>query len=135
MVIDIDHFKQINDSFGHATGDMVLREAAAMLRSSARREDCVCRIGGEEFLVICPNTDLKSAVQSAERLRVNLHAKAMTIGQTEKNLTVSIGVATRGANTADMDMLVSSADQALYAAKEAGRNRTCIQQHSAFHRA
>ena len=135
MVIDIDHFKQINDSYGHATGDMVLREAAAMLRSSARREDCVCRIGGEEFLVICPNTDLKSAVQSAERLRVNLHAKAMTIGQTEKNLTVSIGVAARGIDTADMDMLVSSADQALYAAKEAGRNRTCIQQHSAFHRA
>lgn len=134
MVIDIDHFKHINDSYGHATGDMVLREAAAMLRSSARREDCVCRIGGEEFLVICPNTDLKSAVQSAERLRVNLHAKPMTIGQTEKTLTVSIGVATREADTADMDMLVSSADQALYAAKKAGRNRICIQQHSAFHR-
>lgn len=134
MVIDIDHFKHINDSHGHATGDMVLREAATMLRSSARREDCVCRIGGEEFLVICPNTDLKSAVQSAERLRTNLHDKALAIGQTEKNLTVSIGVATRGADTADMDMLVSRADQALYAAKEGGRNRTCIQPHSAFHR-
>ncbi|KVW98921.1 diguanylate cyclase [Thiobacillus denitrificans] len=132
MVIDIDHFKQINDSHGHAAGDLVLREAAATLRASARREDSVCRIGGEEFLVICPNTDLKSAMQSAERLRVNLGAKRMAIGQTEKTLTVSIGVATRESGIADMDVLVSLADQALYAAKEAGRNLTCTRQQSLF---
>lgn len=132
MVVDIDHFKQINDSYGHAAGDLVLREAAAILRASARREDSVCRIGGEEFLVICPNTDLKSAVQSAERLRTNLCAKRMAIGKTGKTLTVSIGVATREPGTVDMDALVSLADQALYAAKEAGRNQTCTQQHSLF---
>lgn len=132
MVVDIDHFKQINDSYGHAAGDMVLREAAAILRESARREDSVCRIGGEEFLVICPNTDLKSAMQSAERLRANLSAKRIAIGQAEKTLTVSIGVATRESGTADMDALVSTADQALYAAKEAGRNQTCTRQQSLF---
>ena len=133
MVIDIDHFKHINDTYGHAAGDMVLREAAAVLRSSARREDSVCRIGGEEFLVICPNTDLESAMQSAERLRTNLSAKRITIGQTEKTLTVSIGVATREHNTLDIDALVSLADQALYAAKEAGRNQACTRQRSLFH--
>jgi len=136
MVVDIDHFKQINDSHGHATGDLVLREAAAILRASARREDSVCRIGGEEFLVICPNTDLKSAMLSAERLRASLGAKRMTIGQTigqtEKALTVSIGVATRESGTVDMDVLVSLADQALYAAKAAGRNQTCTLQQSLF---
>ncbi len=125
MVIDIDHFKHINDSYGHAAGDQALREAAITLRASARREDSVCRIGGEEFLVICPNTDLGAALQSAERLRANLNAKRIAIGNTEETLTVSIGVATRESVTVDIDALVSAADQALYAAKEAGRNKVC----------
>jgi diguanylate cyclase (GGDEF)-like protein len=133
MVVDIDHFKHINDTYGHAAGDRVLREAAAILRASARREDSVCRIGGEEFLVICPNTDLNAALQSAERLRANLSAKRITIGNTEKTLTVSIGVATRESVTGDIDALVSIADQALYAAKEAGRNKVCTRQYSVFH--
>lgn len=123
MVIDIDHFKSINDAHGHATGDMVLRESAARLRASARREDSVCRIGGEEFLVICPNTDIKDALQSAERLRASLEANPITIGQNRKVITASIGVSTRQAETPDIDALVSAADQALYAAKNSGRNR------------
>jgi diguanylate cyclase (GGDEF)-like protein len=133
MVIDIDHFKHINDTYGHAAGDKVLREAASILRSSARREDSVCRIGGEEFLVICPNTDLNSTLQSAERLRASLSTKRMSLGQTEKTLTISIGVATREPGTTDIDALVSTADQALYAAKESGRNRTCTRQHIPVH--
>ena len=133
MVIDIDHFKHINDTHGHAAGDAVLREASAILRTSARREDGVCRIGGEEFLVICPNTDLASAMQSAERLRTNLNARRIAIGEATKTLTVSIGVATREPGTADMDALVSLADQALYAAKEAGRNQTRTRQHLPLH--
>jgi diguanylate cyclase (GGDEF)-like protein len=123
MVIDIDHFKHINDTYGHAAGDMVLREAASVLRTAARREDGVCRIGGEEFLVICPNTDLEAALQSAERLRATLGARLIAIGEAESSITTSIGVAMREADTADIDALVSTADQALYAAKEAGRNR------------
>lgn len=133
MVIDIDHFKHINDTYGHAAGDRVLREAASILRSSARREDSVCRIGGEEFLVICPNTDLKSTLQSAERLRASLSTKRMSLGQAEKTLTISIGVATREPGTTDIDALVSTADQALYAAKESGRNQTCTRQHIPLH--
>ena len=125
MVIDIDHFKQINDTYGHAAGDTVLREAAATLRTSARREDSVCRIGGEEFLVICPNTDLKAAMVSAERMRVNLSESRISLGQTTRSLTVSIGVAAREPGMMDADALVSSADKALYAAKEAGRNQAC----------
>lgn len=125
MVIDIDHFKHINDTYGHASGDLVLREAAHTLRASARREDSVCRIGGEEFLVICPNTGLKAAMQSAERLRASLEAKRIPLGQAEQAVTASFGVALRIAETADIDALVSAADQALYRAKTAGRNRVC----------
>lgn len=125
MVIDVDHFKQINDTYGHAAGDMVLREVAEVLRVSARRGDSVCRIGGEEFLVICPNTDIKSALQSAERLRTTLAAHRIVIGQSPHHITISVGVASRHAKTADIDALVSLADQALYAAKQAGRNRSC----------
>jgi two-component system, cell cycle response regulator len=123
MVVDIDHFKHINDTYGHAAGDKVLREAAATLRASARREDSVCRIGGEEFLVICPNTSLQAAMQSAERLRATLSARRIPIGHSEGNITTSVGVAVREVDTVDMDALVSAADQALYAAKEAGRNQ------------
>jgi len=83
MVIDIDHFKHINDSFGHAVGDAVLRDAAASLRASARREDSVSRIGGEEFLVICP-IPISGALKSAERLRASLEAKQIAIGQANK---------------------------------------------------
>ncbi len=128
MMIDIDHFKHINDTYGHATGDVVLREASDTLRASARRGDSVCRVGGEEFLVICPNTDLVAAMLSAERLRTTLEAKRISIGQAEKNITVSIGVASRGSGTTDIDALVSIADQALYAAKDAGRNKVCTRQ-------
>jgi diguanylate cyclase (GGDEF)-like protein len=123
MVIDVDHFKHINDSYGHATGDHVLREVADVLRQSARRGDSVCRIGGEEFLVICPNTDLKAAVLSAERLRATLASHPITIGTGQGRVTISIGVAARHDNTLDTDALVRLADQALYTAKQAGRNR------------
>lgn len=123
MVIDVDHFKHINDSYGHATGDHVLREVADVLRKSARKGDSVCRIGGEEFLVICPNTDLKAAVLSAERLRATLAGHPITLGTGQGRVTISVGVAARGAATPDTDALVRLADQALYSAKQGGRNR------------
>lgn len=128
MMIDIDHFKNINDTYGHATGDVVLREAADTLRTSARRGDSVCRVGGEEFLVICPNTDLVAVMLSAERLRTTLEANRIAIGQAERSITVSIGVATRESEISDIDALVSIADQALYAAKESGRNKVSSKQ-------
>lgn len=123
MVIDVDHFKHINDSYGHATGDHVLREVADVLRKSARKGDSVCRIGGEEFLVICPNTDLKAAVLSAERLRATLAGHPITLGAGQGHVTISVGVAMRHDITPDTDALVRLADKALYSAKQSGRNR------------
>jgi diguanylate cyclase (GGDEF)-like protein len=127
IILDIDHFKQINDTYGHAVGDIVLRETAEILRTSARRGDSISRIGGEEFLVICPNTDIKAAMQAAERLRIALESNPITIGRDEKTLTItaSFGVATKQSSTADVDALVNTADFALYAAKQEGRNRSC----------
>ncbi|OYX28055.1 MAG: diguanylate cyclase response regulator [Hydrogenophilales bacterium 32-62-9] len=128
IVLDIDHFKLINDTYGHAVGDIVLRETAETLRKSARLGDSVSRIGGEEFLVICPNTDLKAATQVAERLRMTLEANKITLGREEKiiSVTASFGISAKQSNTSDIDALVNSADLALYAAKQEGRNRSCI---------
>ncbi|MDP1927646.1 MAG: diguanylate cyclase [Thiobacillus sp.] len=128
IVLDIDHFKQINDTYGHAVGDVVLRETAHVLRKSARLGDSVSRIGGEEFLVICPNTDVKAATQAAERLRMTLESSKIMIGREEKAIcvTASFGISTKQASTADIDALFNTADLALYAAKQDGRNRSCV---------
>jgi diguanylate cyclase (GGDEF)-like protein len=105
-----------------------LRETAEALHTSARRGDNVSRIGGEEFLVICPNTDLKAATQAAERLRMALASNKIVIGREEKtiSITASFGIATKQTSTADVDALVNTADLALYAAKQEGRNRSCV---------
>ncbi len=131
MLIDVDHFKRINDTYGHATGDIVLREVADILRAAARREDGVFRFGGEEFLVICPNTNLKSAMQSAERLRTALEKNPIVFGQAGETITASFGVAAREPSISSIDLLVRSADQSLYAAKEAGRNQATTRQRIA----
>lgn len=126
LAIDVDHFKRINDSYGHSAGDIVLREVATMLRAAARREDSVCRIGGEEFLVICPNADLDAAQLTAERLRLAIAARPVTIGKAEQRITVSIGVAEREVDMGEPDVLVNTADRALYEAKAQGRNRVSL---------
>ncbi len=126
MMVDIDRFKSINDRHGHAGGDMVLTAVSRLLRTSARKDDWVCRTGGEEFLVICPNAPLEAAAQSAERLRKTVASKALTIDGKTFEVTVSIGIASREADTVDADALVSRADEGLYEAKAAGRNRCCL---------
>lgn len=126
MMVDIDRFKQVNDTHGHAVGDRVLAEIGQLIRASARRDDHVSRMGGEEFLVICQNADLKSAVQAAERLRQRIRGTAITAGELELQATVSIGVACKESSMTDGDSLVAAADRALYAAKRGGRDRTCL---------
>lgn len=126
MMIDIDRFKSVNDTHGHAVGDRVLVEVGRLLRTTARKDDHVCRTGGEEFLVVCQNADLKSAVLAAERLRRKIGSARIAVDQMELQTTVSIGVASRDADMADADTLVVAADRALYAAKQGGRNRTCF---------
>ena len=125
MMIDIDRFKEVNDTHGHAMGDQVLLEVARTIRKSARKEDAVCRMGGEEFLVVCRNADLISSVQAAERLRKAVAALRVQTEDAPLGVTISIGLASREDGMADPGALVNAADKALYAAKKKGRNRTC----------
>ena len=124
LMIDIDNFKQINDSRGHLAGDAVLREVALVLKDSLRAVDSVGRYGGEEFVVILPHTPKDEAFRTAERIRQRVDAHAFDIGGDSVHVTVSIGVATFPSDEVDgPNALVREADRALYAAKEAGRNR------------
>jgi two-component system cell cycle response regulator len=128
VMVDIDHFKRVNDTYGHDVGDIVLKQTAAVLRARTRRGDVVCRFGGEEFLVINVNSDMASAVQCAERLRVAVEANTITAEGFSERVTVSLGCAVRSAAIADIDDLLKAADEAVYAAKAAGRNTICESQ-------
>jgi two-component system, cell cycle response regulator len=126
LLIDVDQFKSINDHHGHAVGDRVLVELATVLRASARTDDHVCRMGGEEFLVVCRNADARSALVAAERLRLAVRSLEVEAGEARVRVTISVGVASREDDVDDVNALVVSADKALYAAKNAGRDRICI---------
>ncbi len=126
LVLDIDYFKRVNDTYGHAVGDKVLIEVAQQIQRVARKDDSVCRLGGEEFLMTCPNTDIKAALLAADRLRRTIEALQIDVEGTVIRSTVSIGVASREPKMADSGALVNAADRALYRAKERGRNRSCI---------
>ena len=120
-MIDADHFKRINDTYGHQTGDEVLREISARCRQTLRSNDLFGRYGGEEFLVVFPETNLDEAGAVAERLRVAVGGQPIQIGDKALEVTVSIGLGAHAPGH-DLDKLVERADAALYAAKQAGRN-------------
>lgn len=122
VMIDIDHFKKINDTYGHDVGDAVLKQTAAVLRARTRRGDVVCRLGGEEFLVINVNSDLKGARLCAERLRSSVAEQVIRCPGFEGSVTISLGCSQRTAEVRDIDDLLKSADEAVYEAKAAGRN-------------
>lgn len=125
MIIDIDRFKQINDTYGHKVGDDVLKQVAVVLRQTARKQDMVCRLGGEEFLVICPDSEPDQAFQYAERLRQSVAASSIRgVGSADYHLTISIGLAYKKPELLNVEMLMQLADKRLYAAKKAGRNKT-----------
>lgn len=126
LMVDVDHFKRFNDCCGHDVGDKVLRDTAAVLRGAARTNDLACRFGGEEFVVICANTDAASASHLAERLRraIELHGKRVSAAGVP--LTVSIGVAVRRPDMQSTSELLKAADHALLKAKSTGRNRVCV---------
>jgi diguanylate cyclase (GGDEF)-like protein len=124
VMLDIDHFKQVNDTYGHATGDEVLRQVAQRCRSSIRDVDILGRYGGEEFALLLPDTTLASAKAGlAERLRRTVADEPVITAHGPITVTVSLGVAELQSDTADVDSLLDSADSALYQAKAAGRNR------------
>ncbi|MFN0006844.1 MAG: diguanylate cyclase [Planctomycetota bacterium] len=123
MMVDIDAFKRINDLHGHEVGDIVLKQVGEILRSNARKGEDVARIGGEEFLVLCPNTTLSQAAIGAERLRAAVEAHVVKSPAYTGGVTVSLGVAERTEEMSGIDALLKAADDAVYAAKSAGRNQ------------
>jgi diguanylate cyclase (GGDEF)-like protein len=123
MVIDIDRFKAINDSHGHDVGDLVLKQTALALRSGLRTPDVISRLGGDEFLVICPDTDLPSALVCAERMRAAVEALEIAADDLHLRGSVSIGLAVRDPAMNDADALIKCADRGVYLAKQRGRNR------------
>lgn len=123
LMIDADRFKQVNDTGGHDAGDDVLRRLARHLSHSVRTDDVVCRLGGDEFLVICPQTPLDGALHLAEALRTGANGVHVSLSTGEWRASSSIGVAARVARHTGVEDLMKAADEAVYAAKRAGRNR------------
>lgn len=127
MLLDLDHFKRVNDHYGHDVGDLVLRLVADILKKSSRTEDFACRLGGEEFLIVCCDTDLKAALQIAERLRKTIESTHLKTRGEAIQVTASIGIAERSADMADPAVLIRLADKAMYVAKNSGRNKVYAQ--------
>jgi diguanylate cyclase (GGDEF)-like protein len=123
LAADIDHFKQINDRYGHAAGDAGIRKTGEIVRSTLRTTDTAARIGGEEFIVLLREVDEAAARQLAERIRAAVEACTITSGDTQFNLTISIGIALARSSDHDIAEVIERADQGLYMAKNTGRNR------------
>ncbi len=128
LMLDLDHFKQVNDSYGHLTGDAVLCDVSRRLSASLRTYDRIGRFGGEEFGTILPETDLNTAQMVAERLRAAISQVPTLIDGREVHVTLSIGVACDAKSAGDTMELVGRADRALYVAKERGRNQVASEQ-------
>ncbi len=124
-MLDLDHFKRVNDSFGHQAGDDVLKQVAHALSAKCRASDSIYRYGGEEVCVLLPQTSEQDAVAWAERARRAIDATPFLLGNRQLRVTVSIGVAERSAEDGTPELLIDRADQALILAKSAGRNRVC----------
>ena len=127
LLIDIDHFKKVNDTFGHKVGDEVLKALSELLRNNIRSLDVACRWGGEEFVIMLPGTPLENAQMVAQKIRLAIETHDFILG--EKNIhhpvTVSIGATIMRRNES-LDELIERADQGLYKAKESGRNCVCV---------
>jgi diguanylate cyclase (GGDEF)-like protein len=130
LLVDVDHFKRVNDSHGHLIGDEVLRALAAELRQQVRESDVVGRFGGEEFTVLLPRTDAAGAYGIAERLRTSAGRLSVAAADASISVTVSIGVAVRGQHGGDLFELLAAADVALYKAKDAGRDQVRVFAHA-----
>jgi diguanylate cyclase (GGDEF)-like protein len=126
LILDVDHFKSFNDTYGHAMGDLVLQRVARVLTAAIRKADVLARLGGEEFVVLLPQVTPEGAVESAERLRAAVAKAGIHPGGPVKRVTVSTGVALFPADARDGGSLLKAADEALYQAKHLGRNRVSV---------
>jgi diguanylate cyclase (GGDEF)-like protein/PAS domain S-box-containing protein len=128
MMMDLDDFKAVNDTHGHLFGDYVLQQAAARLKTKTRKSDILARYGGEEIVVLAPNTDLPTGLVHADRLRLAVGAEPYVLGNVSAIVTISVGISgTELAEFSSFDSLLESSDQALYCAKRAGKN--CVVQY------
>ncbi|MCU7801511.1 MAG: GGDEF domain-containing protein, partial [gamma proteobacterium symbiont of Lucinoma myriamae] len=125
FLVDIDYFKQINDKYGHLSGDQVLQQFAAFLQKTVRVTDYVARYGGEEFVVILPETTLKKAEELAERLRIQTTELTTSLKQTDIKITVSIGISSYPEHGESYEQILEAADTAMYQSKTGGRNSVC----------
>jgi diguanylate cyclase (GGDEF)-like protein len=130
-MVDVDHFKQLNDEFGHAAGDRVLKHVAQQLEAAVRRTDLVARYGGEEFVVVLPESNAAQAMMRMERIRESIASTALPLekhkartSQANMKVTISIGIASWPVDGNTAAELVSSADRRMYEAKKRGRNLT-----------
>jgi diguanylate cyclase (GGDEF)-like protein len=127
VIVDIDHFKKVNDTYGHHAGDSVLSKVASLLKNSVRKDDTVARYGGEEFVLILPGAKLEVTSMIAERIRRLVETTPFEIESGQIQITISMGISNLPAHRArSEEELVKMADQALYNAKREGRNRVCI---------
>lgn len=125
IMMDIDHFKQINDSYGHLAGDYVLKQIASVVHSKIRREDIFSRYGGEEFVILLPEITGKAALVTAEKVRKLVEKHRFRFEDQDIAVTLSLGVSTLSAEVRDSQEFIRQADTKLYEAKNAGRNRSC----------
>ncbi|MEZ5977237.1 MAG: diguanylate cyclase [Planctomycetota bacterium] len=123
LMLDIDKFKSVNDTYGHDIGDVVLKETARVLKGAVRRNDTAARMGGEEFLVICPGADVDEARMVGERIRLRVESNHISFGEFDRNVTISVGVAQNMPGVEDIDHLMRLADEAVYVSKSNGRNQ------------
>jgi diguanylate cyclase (GGDEF)-like protein len=127
VMLDIDHFKQFNDTFGHQAGDILLQSLGQFFLSHVRGEDVACRYGGEEFILLLPGSDLEETCHRAEEMRQKVHHMSVDFkGQALGKITLSFGVSVYPNHGATPDVLIQTADQALYRAKSEGRDRVII---------
>ena len=126
LILDIDHFKKINDTYGHPVGDKVIRNLAMVMLKSVRSIDVVARFGGEEFAVLLPSTDIDMAHVIGERIRRNVEAELINIGEHQLSYRVSVGVAGVELGISGIEAMIEAADDAMYEAKHQGRNRVCV---------
>jgi diguanylate cyclase (GGDEF)-like protein len=126
MMLDIDHFKDFNDTYGHDAGDQVLVALGRLLRLSIRQSDIACRYGGEEFVIILPGANAEDGCSRAEIIRAEFGALTVEFEARQLSATISVGVALYPLNGASPDELLRAADAAMYDAKSAGRNIVCL---------
>jgi diguanylate cyclase (GGDEF)-like protein len=134
IFLDIDHFKQVNDTYGHAIGDQVLRTLCDRLRANTREVDVVARYGGEEFVILLPEVETPLATQVAERLRRSMAEAPAVTDQGPVKVSISLGVVQMRNEIHDLATLIDLADQAMFAAKQNGRNRVEVLQEALDHK-